>query len=301
MSFPNSIPSYTPADPAKTLDEDNHTQRHNSMQDDIVNIATKVGIDNSADTDSIDYRLNALENQNNQFVYDQSVSGTINGSNLVFTAQDSYVGGSLEVFINGLKQTRNVHYTETTPSVGTFTLDTAPIVGDIIRVNYMHTTSNGTTDADTVDGYHAAGILSAAEATMTAAIAAAKESLYPVGSIYINRTNITNPATLLGFGTWAQVTDKMIMAHGSTYTADGGAATHTHTLTAARAALEVTGTSLWFDRDTAIPFTATVKFAASGGSTENNASPRSTKLLGSTDSGSTIPPMIVAYIWERIA
>ena len=28
-------------------------------------------------------------------------------------------------------------------------------------------------------------------------------ALYPVGSIYMNATNATNPATLLGFGTWA--------------------------------------------------------------------------------------------------
>ena len=35
-----------------------------------------------------------------------------------------------------------------------------------------------------------------------AAIAAAKEALYPVGSIYINAGVTTNPATLLGFGTW---------------------------------------------------------------------------------------------------
>ena len=35
-----------------------------------------------------------------------------------------------------------------------------------------------------------------------AAITAAKAALYPVGSIYINATNATNPGTLLGFGTW---------------------------------------------------------------------------------------------------
>lgn len=35
-----------------------------------------------------------------------------------------------------------------------------------------------------------------------AAIAAAKQVLYPVGSIYINAGVTTNPATLLGFGTW---------------------------------------------------------------------------------------------------
>lgn len=31
---------------------------------------------------------------------------------------------------------------------------------------------------------------------------AVKNALYPVGSIYVNATNSTNPGTLLGFGTW---------------------------------------------------------------------------------------------------
>lgn len=39
-------------------------------------------------------------------------------------------------------------------------------------------------------------------AFVTAAIAAAKEALYPVGSIYVNAGVTTNPGTLLGFGTW---------------------------------------------------------------------------------------------------
>jgi len=37
---------------------------------------------------------------------------------------------------------------------------------------------------------------------ITTAIAAAKLALYPVGSIYTQATVATNPATLLGFGTW---------------------------------------------------------------------------------------------------
>jgi hypothetical protein len=39
-------------------------------------------------------------------------------------------------------------------------------------------------------------------AFVQAAIAAAKQALYPVGSIYVNAVVNTNPATLLGFGTW---------------------------------------------------------------------------------------------------
>lgn len=51
--------------------------------------------------------------------------------------------------------------------------------------------------------------------------------LFPVGSYYLNETVSTNPNTLLGFGTWTAVTDKFIVAHGSTYTTTGGAATAT--------------------------------------------------------------------------
>jgi hypothetical protein len=36
----------------------------------------------------------------------------------------------------------------------------------------------------------------------TAFVQAALQALHPVGSVYINATNNTNPATLLGFGTW---------------------------------------------------------------------------------------------------
>ena len=36
----------------------------------------------------------------------------------------------------------------------------------------------------------------------TAFVQAAMAALHPVGSVYINATNATNPGTLLGFGTW---------------------------------------------------------------------------------------------------
>jgi hypothetical protein len=37
----------------------------------------------------------------------------------------------------------------------------------------------------------------------TSFVQAALQALHPVGSVYINATNATNPATLFGFGTWA--------------------------------------------------------------------------------------------------
>jgi hypothetical protein len=42
----------------------------------------------------------------------------------------------------------------------------------------------------------------ATTAFVQSALSTAAAALYPVGSIYINATNSTNPATLLGFGTW---------------------------------------------------------------------------------------------------
>jgi hypothetical protein len=43
----------------------------------------------------------------------------------------------------------------------------------------------------------------ATTAFVQAALQAALQALHPVGSIYINATNSTNPGTLLGFGTWS--------------------------------------------------------------------------------------------------
>lgn len=43
---------------------------------------------------------------------------------------------------------------------------------------------------------------SSAQAASTAFVQAALQAVYPIGSIYINSSVATNPATLLGFGTW---------------------------------------------------------------------------------------------------
>ena len=67
------------------------------------------------------------------------LSGTINGSNKVFTVSHStYLTGTLEVFINGVLQTQGTaeDWAETSPAAGTFTFVTAPIVGDNITAKY---------------------------------------------------------------------------------------------------------------------------------------------------------------------
>lgn len=90
----------------------------------------------------------------NGVVSDETPSGSVNGSNKSFTTASAYIGGSLKVFINGIKQKTSVHFTETSPASGTFTMDDAPLSGDLITVEYQ-TSSTTTANADTVDGYHA--------------------------------------------------------------------------------------------------------------------------------------------------
>ena len=61
--------------------------------------------------------------------------------------------------------------------------------------------------------------------------------LYPVGSTYFNKTNSTNPATLLGFGTWARLEGVVLggrsEAGGSPFNVAAGTVigADTHTLT----------------------------------------------------------------------
>jgi hypothetical protein len=93
-----------------------------------------------------------------------------------------------------------------------------------------------------------------------AALSPVLDQVYPVGSIYINATNATNPATLLGFGTWAAfgagrvpvgfnaadplfdaaektggAKDAIVVAHTHTGTTGNQSADHTHSGTTSNA------------------------------------------------------------------
>jgi hypothetical protein len=97
--------------------------------------------------------------------------------------------------------------TLTTPALGT------PASGNLANCTFptlnQNTTGNAAT-ATTVSTTVASGATGTTQAfgtnntTMatTAFVQAALQALHPVGSIYINATNSTNPGTLLGFGTW---------------------------------------------------------------------------------------------------
>lgn len=81
-------------------------------------------------------------------------SGSINSSNTVFTTSRAYIGGTLEVFLNGLSQLRTTDFVETTPGSGIFTFTVAPTSGDTVTASFQFTlTKQG--NSDTVDGFNA--------------------------------------------------------------------------------------------------------------------------------------------------
>lgn len=138
--------------------------------------------------------------------------------------------------------------------------------------------------------------------------------LYPVGSLYFNATDSTNPGTLLGFGTWvafgagrvpvgfnaadplfdtAEKTggskDAIVVSHSHTATDSG----HTHNISQIR----------WSNSN---GFTNS---SGSGAGTSNSFTPAtdsgtaniSVSTTGSSGTNANLQPYITVYIWKRTA
>lgn len=125
--------------------------------------------------------------------------------------------------------------------------------------------------------------------------------IYPVGSIYMS-VNSTSPATLFG-GTWVQLKDRFLLGAGDTYSngSTSGAATHTHGLSAGYTMANAYGTSMRFKEKTVSSWTynGVRNFSSSGSGSASQT--YGWCLGGSTDSGSTMPPYLVVYMWKRTA
>lgn len=137
----------------------------------------------------------------------------------------------------------------------------------------------------------------------TIAASAGLQAAYPVGSVYINAGVSTNPATLLGFGTWtAYGAGRVIVGLDSGQTEfdtlgeTGGAKTHTLITTELPSHTHQVGTFL---ADAVGANTVSQAFIKTGTPINSNA-----QQSGSTGSGNAhnnLQPYIVAYMWQRIS
>lgn len=73
---------------------------------------------------------------NANFVFNETPSGSVNGSNTTFTLANTPTTGTVQVFLNGQLQEPGAG-NDYTISGGTITYLTAPVTNDKIRVNYM--------------------------------------------------------------------------------------------------------------------------------------------------------------------
>jgi hypothetical protein len=118
---------------------------------------------------------------------------------------------------------------------------------------------------------------------------------YPVGSIYINASNGTNPATLLGFGTWERFGEGRVLVSQDSTDADFDAIGETggekeHQLTVD----EMPSHNHNYTR---------VSGGAGGGglNVDGSTSTASTSLAGGDSPHNNLQPYITVYMWVRTA
>lgn len=130
------------------------------------------------------------------------------------------------------------------------------------------------------------------------------QTIYPIGSIYMS-INSTSPSTLFG-GTWFELTDRVLIGAGGSYSVNstGGSTNHTHTLNDGYAKILYN----WHNNDNKLMYQTKdgVSYstdANTNGDTGYNfntyAQSRATALGGSTDSTSNMPPYLAVYMWKR--
>jgi len=179
---------------------------------------------------------------------------------------------------------------------------------DEMDANLTHLGGDGsyvmpTTDGDSgqVMSTNGAGQISFTTLTgVTATIANA----YPVGSIYMNATNATNPGTLLGFGTWAAFGEGRVLIGIDSSDTDfdtaeetGGSKTHTLTESEIPSHRHQVGS-----QDST---------AGNGGAAGNQefvqnfgtgiGNPCNTSFTGGGSAHNNVQPYIVVYMWKRTA
>lgn len=154
---------------------------------------------------------------------------------------------------------------------------------------------------------------------------AVKEALYPVGSIYTNATDSTNPGTLLGFGTWSAFAAGRVMvgfnasnalfdtAEETGGSADAVTVSHTHTGTTdsggshqhecgtgvqSLGAAFGRGSTTTSYRIDLVATTDNTPYTSTAGSHTHTFTTDST---GNSGTNANYQPYITVYMWKRTA
>jgi hypothetical protein len=166
------------------------------------------------------------------------------------------------------------------------------------------------------------------QAASTAFVQAALSAVYPVGSIYINAGSSTNPATLLGFGTWVEFgagkvlvgldasdssfdtleetggsKDAIVVSHthtaSSTSTFTGNALpSHTHTYATGS---NISGSGGWAISDAQTSATGTTSASSGGTPSGSVATTTTVASTGSSGTNANLQPYVVVKMWKRTA
>lgn len=167
----------------------------------------------------------------------------------------------------------------------------------------------------------------ATTAFVQAARTATLEAVYPVGSIYINATNSTNPGTLLGFGTWVafgagrvpvgfNASDPLFdTAEETGGSKDAIAVSHTHSFSATTSNRSLTGTItvggpnqspsgiVSFSSDTGarpgLDFASGSQHVYNIDASHDHTVSGTTASTGSSGTNANLPPYITVYMWKR--
>jgi hypothetical protein len=155
----------------------------------------------------------------------------------------------------------------------------------------------------------------ATTAFVQAAATAVLQLLHPVGSVYINATNSTNPGTLLGFGTWSafgagrvpvgfDASDPLFdSAEETGGSKDAIVVSHTHTATVTdpghahnfQTTLSTASYSTGSIRPGGVSFITGTTSTATTGITVSNST------TGSSGTNANLQPYITVYMWKRTA
>ena len=188
------------------------------------------------------------------------------------------------------------------------------VTANTTELNYVDVATLGTVEASkavTADANK--DITGARNLTITGALSAGSglitlADVYPVGSIYINAAVATNPATLLGFGTWVAFgTGRTMVGIDASQTEfdtlgeEGGS--KTHQLTEAELPSHQHDQGYGADQTPRHGITTGLSSVRidNDGNAFNSTTAARTSSVGSDTAHNNLQPYIVVYMWRRTA